>query len=101
MFIVYVTKGEYSYYSMESVYVGEKDPAPLLDALVVEMSGGRWIKFDDIREGNTLTFTDGKYDIAETERKRKLTKAIREKLVPLLVANGFVESQATEVWLGS
>lgn len=42
MYIVYTSHGQYSDYCLDDILVGDVDPAPVLDAAVLQLSDGRW-----------------------------------------------------------
>lgn len=88
-YIVYLTSGEYSAYSLNDVYAGDEDPVPVLDLLVSEQSGGRW---------PTWAAMDG--DCSVSKAVEDLAGQIRGKAVAALEFAGFVRVEATEVWLG-
>lgn len=92
-YIVYTTEGQYSSFGVNGVLVGDVEPITVLDALTDKMSDGVWKKFEDM---SIRTYSDRTMYALDNE----MIIAIRKKAVETLEAVGFVEHEASEVWLG-
>ena len=89
MYIVHTSRGEYSDYSLEEVFVGEVDPTPILDAAVRQLSDGRWATLDAMN----------KYGWAP--ENSELTRSVRGQLLDELRRHGFRPAEhSLELWLG-
>lgn len=107
MYLVFVSSGSYSEYSVVGVWVGPRDPVPLLDALVSELSlasegvgGQHWPTFEALRLDDCRRRVGGKLDRAQMDRLERIKADILKRVVPHLEAHGFVRANPTEVWLG-
>jgi hypothetical protein len=100
MYIVYITEGEYSYYSVKQVYVGKNDPTPILDTFINEKSQGKWKTCEEFYKDHCLYYVDGKLNIELCRAGQKLKDEIQKQFIKVLEENGFEKSEATEVWLG-
>jgi len=99
MFIVYVTSGSYSAYSMDRILLGNVDPKPLLDAFVTKESGGIWTNSDESDTDHIVS------KLIDWKAPDYLTKceeleAIKKRLEEPLLAAGFKPIEAKEVYLG-
>lgn len=94
--IVYVTSDEYSNYGINAILVGDAPPVEALDLLVVGLSMGNWSTWEEMDNWhpNYLDKTHS-YRAPVT-----LRSSIRKKAMDHLLANGFQQVEATEVWLG-
>lgn len=85
-FIVYMTSGKHSDYGVCYHLAGDMDPRPLLDELAKKMSEGLWSTYADIDP--------------KDRRQDDIEDTIRKAVTPMLMANGFAEFEAIEVYIG-
>ncbi len=100
MFIVQVTSGEYSNFSLGETLLGEVNPTPILNAYVKTASESRWKTFDGMNASQ-----DPKWDfyyrgVANRTSVSNLKDSIRQGCAEELKRNGFKEVKTTELWLG-
>ena len=90
MYIVYATSGDYDDYGVDGVYVGDRDPKPLLDGIALRISEGKFQTFDRY----VSPFSDS------FKQDREMQSRIFREAIPTLERHGFKKAEATEVWLG-
>ena len=91
LYIVYVSTGEYSDYFINSHYVGNVDPEPILDAMTEAMSEGRWKKFTSKGPPYGMDYGPEKSHLCQLEA------AISRAAVQELERNGFKKVEDANV----
>lgn len=96
-YIVYLSSGEYSGYSINGVLIGDIDPIPVLDQLAMKRSDGVFRSWESIKNDD---WKMGPHETATYFEILKKMAAIRQDAPQALKDAGFVEAEAIEVWTG-
>jgi hypothetical protein len=99
-YLVQISHGEYSYYSLDNILIGDVPPEPLIDAHIKQVSNGEWESYDACWKDMCLVNANGRYDPKLTSDKRDRQTAVVKSCVDMLKANGFVEHEHFELWCG-
>jgi hypothetical protein len=91
MYIIYLTRSQWSDYSVEEILIGEVDPEPLLNQWCSELSGGKYPHYGSVKDCGC-----GYHWCGDTILCLSILKQLPDKLKSV----GFKVAQATEVWLG-
>ncbi len=94
-YLITLTSGSYSDFTIDGYLMGDFDPTPLLDEETARMTNGRARSFKTINGA----LTPCPKDITMGERDAMLDRVYRS-VVPLLKSRGFVETEAIELWTG-
>ena len=95
-FIVYLASGSHSDYGISGVMVGDVDPVPLLSEWVRKASLGQLV----YGKGSVCHPDQFSCPSSEYWELDKLRCRLNAGQKDVLIAAGFVEVEAVEVWLG-
>jgi hypothetical protein len=97
MYIVYLSHGEYSNYSVDFIMMGKKDPEEIVNKYVKYQSNGL---LNSLPEVTSYERNHRIYSYPNKSKEEELAKKILNGVVKELENNGFKKVEAKEVWLG-